>query len=120
MLEEEPEPPEIGENDDFAKILESCVPDGSSGVTMIESNALRDLARARLPQTKEGEYVTTANGGRRKKPTECANCGVEQGDDIEIRACAKCKPERIDCAKLCYSNPNLTSAFAARPSRWVL
>ena len=95
--EEEPESP-MDRPDDISKILESCVPrpDDSGGMfAMIESDALRDLARedSGHPQMNEGEYVTTANGGRRKKPTACANCGVKQGDDVEIRACSKCKPE---------------------------
>mmetsp|Transcript_28094 Transcript_28094/g.62896 ORF Transcript_28094/g.62896 Transcript_28094/m.62896 type:complete len:464 (+) Transcript_28094:271-1662(+) len=106
----------MGEVDDIAKILESCVPcpDGSgANFTMIDSGteigqeilgyALCDLARedsGRSQQMKEGEYVTTANGGQRKKPTECANCGVEQDDDVEIRACSKCKADGY-CSKKC-------------------
>lgn len=123
MLEEEHETP-MGEVDDIAKILESCVPcpDGSgANFTMIDSGteigqellgyALCDLARedsGRSQQMKEGEYVTTANGGQRKKPTECANCGVEQDDDVEIRACSKCKPERIAQSFVSILKPNLT------------
>ena len=44
-----------------------------------------------MSSSSDVEWDETANGGKRRKPTKCANCGAINGiDGVELQSCSKC------------------------------